>query len=285
MNSTAKIGLGAAALVMLGASLGYWAGSAKRHEEVARAFVPAAPLVAESRGATAPESASRPAMTTVAPTAPAHEEPPTASSSAAESTPIVPPPAAPDAFADSLARITETFLTDEPDVTGFLQFARQLGSAAHVDPESIEREDGVVTGKVTFRDSAIDATFTFEEGRFGVTLRRKPGAVGDLNCVGQDSSLSFTSDNGVAANAGFVIQFHPDLRQPPDLARGVERGIGYDVELGTNATRMRAVVLGRGPERGSWQIGRPNNPDWIDRPPLDATPFDVWLHLLEPHLR
>jgi RNA polymerase sigma factor (sigma-70 family) len=288
MGSTAKLGLAMAGVLLVGVSIGLWARSpapSSPGESAARPPAAAAPTRRTDR----PVETSRAGDAPPAPPA----MPPARDRAPAEIAAPPPPPASdgeprPGEDTEAIAalnRLTDSFFGDDPDVPGFLEVLRRLGSSAQIVAGSVHSDGRATLAKIAFRGTSLEADVALVGSRYEVRMLQPGGSHDGVDFVQREISVVFENDGGVATNDSFGVQFHPDTRRPPPFAPGDVRGCGWFVALDSASTRLDRVTASVGPEPGSWRIGNAESAEPLSRPAMDSTPFDAWLRALEPLAR
>jgi len=167
-----------------------------------------------------------------------------------------------------LDRICATFLTETPDVAALVRLWDEVAQQAEVDPESIKRDGGSLSGKLVFPGTELKAEFRVVNGLYRVGLDTSAAGIDGGKFLMRTVSLSFKDDGGLATGGATGVQFHPDTRKSAavELANEPERLLGWSV--GLQDGQMKATpITARVAENGAgWSVGRSTT-----RPKLDVT--------------
>lgn len=188
-------------------------------------------------------------------------------------------------LAQSLARVTESFLTTDPRVAELLALSQDLAAGASVDPESVQvqrDEEGQLRfSRGTLLVGDLRGTFLIEEGVYVVRF----STPGEAQWGQRDLQLTFQDGLSQAAGCQATVQFHPRTDEPASrhVAPGEAKVVGWGLAISPE-TGSVAQPLVVGASGDAWQIEAGREQDALQLPWISGTAsFDAWLRLLRPY--
>jgi len=182
-----------------------------------------------------------------------------------------PPPIATDNVGTLLRSVSDSFLTNVPDLNGLNQALYDLVALTSVIDESVTLNavDGSVTGRLEVKDSSLQGSFRITgDGhcslQFDTTQEVQPPF------FRRDLVVSFDSDPTGAKQIGTSVQFNPNTTPTGYTAlmatlTDQENYAGWDLSVGLDGTIGHPIAMRRGSDGASVYIGKSEV-----LPPLDA---------------
>jgi len=162
-------------------------------------------------------------------------------------------------LAAELQDLTQSFLSDAPDLEAFDSALSHLAQVARVHEASLETDpvSGRVTGELDLGPELPRAQFTLDGDATRIELS---GPLQDAERPGmllRTVTLGFTADSAGLSSTLAVLQFHPDTRKSASsmLEPGVEAFVGWNAFGDAHGARVVPIAMRAAEDGAAWEIG------------------------------
>ncbi len=206
-----------------------------------------------------------------------------------------------DTYRIEIDRIIGSFLTEHPDILGWLGFIGNLAGIAKIDPSSVKLDDktGNIFGKLSLPGSNLNLNFVIDRAKDKKDYEtywvhadpNDRGSPLDERFQDYDFTFNFNMRNGEILNGHGITTFSP--RNTSDISSPTINGYSFSVEEGhtivvplilyngeqLSGIKMNEMALAHVPENDTVHITSKFPPFIIDY--YDFNSYYLWCLLLQ----